>query len=77
MSDPGNYRSKETLEHVKKHKDPIKNLKTALQEVYKISLEDIAHQEKKVKMLLQDVLDCVENAQYPHLDSVYSHVYRN
>ena len=77
MSDPGNYRSKETLEQVKKHKDPIKNLKTTLQEVYKISLEDIAHQEAKVKLSLQDVLSYVEHAQYPHLDSLYQDVYTN
>ncbi|PPE03838.1 pyruvate dehydrogenase (acetyl-transferring) E1 component subunit alpha [Holospora curviuscula] len=75
MSDPGTYRSKETLEHVKKNKDPIKNLKLALQQVHGVTLEEIALQETQVKHLLQDILQWVETAQYPLVSALDDHVY--
>ncbi|WP_052567225.1 thiamine pyrophosphate-dependent enzyme [Holospora elegans] len=75
MSDPGNYRSKEALEKAKKDNDPVKNLKTVLQEVYGVSLEHIKAQEVQVKNDLQDVFYCIEKAQQFSDDYLCEHVY--
>ncbi|ETZ07224.1 pyruvate dehydrogenase E1 component subunit alpha [Holospora obtusa F1] len=76
MSDPGNYRSKESLKQVKQSQDPIKNLKNVLQEKYGVSVDEIRAEEVKVEHILQNILRVTQEAHLVPINCLDDHVYR-
>lgn len=54
MSDPAKYRTKEEVEEMREHKDPIERLKAHLQQHHLITEEEIKDIEKRVKDKVQE-----------------------
>ncbi len=74
MSDPGNYRTKDEVEHYKKNLDPITAMKNILLE-NKFSDKDIKDVESKIKARVKESVEFAEKSPEPNLDTLYDDVF--
>ena len=75
MSDPAKYRTKEEVDSYKNNNDPIENLKKTMLTQNYASEDDIKSLEKKIKILIQDAVNFVNNAPVPDINELYTNVY--
>ena len=73
MSDPAKYRTREEVQDVKEHKDPIEGLKKILIEQGN-SEEDLKAIDKGIRKLVSEAADFAENSPEPEPSELYTDV---
>ncbi|QZD95394.1 pyruvate dehydrogenase (acetyl-transferring) E1 component subunit alpha [Qipengyuania gelatinilytica] len=73
MSDPAKYRTREEVQDVKEHKDPIEGLKKALIEQGS-SEEDLKAIDKDIRKVVSEAADFAENSPEPDPRELYTDV---
>lgn len=74
MSDPGKYRSKEEVDHMRQERDPITALRSRL-EAEKILTEDQFKQiDKEIKAIIQDAADFAQTSPEPDAAELYTDI---
>ena len=73
MSDPAKYRTREEVQDVKEHKDPIEGLKKILIEQGN-SEEDLKAIDKGIRKLVSEAADFAENSPEPDPSELYTDV---
>lgn len=73
MSDPAKYRSREEVQDVREHKDPIEGLKKILLEKGK-SEEDLKAIDKAIRARVAESADFAENSPEPEASELYTDV---
>jgi pyruvate dehydrogenase E1 component alpha subunit len=76
MSDPGNYRSKEEVDNIKKHYDPIDILKKYIIDNKVASEEECKIFDKEIRGLVKESEDFARNSKEPEVNELYSDVYK-
>ncbi len=76
MSDPGNYRSKEEVDNMKKHYDPIDALKKYMIDNKIVSEEECKIFDKEIRSLVRESENFSRNSKEPELNELYSDVYK-
>jgi pyruvate dehydrogenase E1 component alpha subunit len=74
MSDPAKYRSKEEVDEVRKHRDPIDHLKAKL-EAAGISEERLKEIDNEVKQVVLDAAEYARTSPEPDPSELYTDVY--
>jgi pyruvate dehydrogenase E1 component alpha subunit len=74
MSDPAKYRSKEEVDEVRKHRDPIDHLKAKL-EAAGISEERLKEIDNEVKQVVLDAAEYARTSPEPEPAELYTDVY--
>ncbi len=75
MSDPAKYRSRDEVEEVKLHKDPIISFKSFILEKGILSEDAIKKIDARVKKEVADSVTFSENSPEPDADELYTEVY--
>ncbi len=73
MSDPAKYRSREEVQDVKEHKDPIEGLKKILIEQGE-SEDDLKAIDKDIRKLVSEAADFAENSPEPEASELFTDV---
>ena len=73
MSDPAKYRTREEVQDVKEHKDPIEGLKKILVEQGN-SEEDLKAIDKDIRKVVSEAADFAENSPEPEPSELYTDV---
>ena len=73
MSDPAKYRSREEVQDMREHRDPIEGLKKSLLDVGK-SEEDLKAIDKKIRATVSEAADFAENSPEPNASELYTDV---
>ena len=73
MSDPAKYRSREEVQDVREHNDPIERLKAALLEAGKTE-DDLKAIEKRIRATVVEAADFAENSPEPEPGELYTDV---
>ncbi len=73
MSDPAKYRSREEVQDMKDHKDPIENLKKILIEQGSKE-EELKGIDKDIRKLVSEAADFAENSPEPEASELYTDV---
>ena len=73
MSDPAKYRSREEVQDMKDHKDPIEGLKKILVEQGR-SEDDLKAIDKDIRKLVSEAADFAENSPEPEASELYTDV---
>ncbi|MBX7457407.1 pyruvate dehydrogenase (acetyl-transferring) E1 component subunit alpha [Qipengyuania sp. 1NDH17] len=73
MSDPAKYRTREEVQDVKEHKDPIEGLKKILIEQGN-SEEDLKAIDKDIRKVVSEAADFAENSPEPEASELYTDV---
>ncbi|WP_374405762.1 pyruvate dehydrogenase (acetyl-transferring) E1 component subunit alpha [Pelagerythrobacter sp.] len=73
MSDPAKYRTREEVQDVREHKDPIEGLKKALVEQGK-SEDDLKAIDKDIRKIVAEAADFAENSPEPEAGELYTDV---
>lgn len=74
MSDPGNYRTKDEVEHMKTNRDPIQNFLLEIQEKFKVTDEDVEAIETRVKDIMKDVIEFSKSSPEPDVSELYTDI---
>ena len=74
MSDPAKYRSKEEVDDVRKHRDPIDHLKAKL-EAAGISEDRLKEIDNEVKQVVLDAAEYARTSPEPDPSELYTDVY--
>ena len=77
MSDPANYRSKQEVEEIKEHKDPVTNLKNYMISHNILSEDDCSKYDKEIRTIVKEAVDFSQNSTEPDIQSLYTDVYKN
>jgi pyruvate dehydrogenase E1 component alpha subunit len=73
MSDPAKYRSREEVQDVREHKDPIEGLKKVLMEKGKTE-EELKAIDKQIRSVVAQAADFAENSPEPEPSELYTDV---
>ncbi len=73
MSDPAKYRTREEVQDMREHRDPIEGLKKVLLENGK-SEEDLKEIDKRIRATVSQAADFAENSPEPDLAELYTDV---
>ena len=73
MSDPAKYRSREEVQDVREHKDPIEGLKKTLLEDGKTE-DDLKAIDKRIRAAVAEAADFAENSPEPEPNELYTDV---
>ena len=73
MSDPAKYRTREEVQDVKEHKDPIEGLKKVLIENGS-SEDDLKAIDKDIRKVVSEAADFAENSPEPEASELYTDV---
>ena len=73
MSDPAKYRSREEVQDMKDHNDPIEGLKKVLIEQGK-SEDDLKAIDKEIRRIVSEAADFAENSPEPEASELYTDV---
>jgi pyruvate dehydrogenase E1 component alpha subunit len=74
MSDPAKYRTKDEVEGMREHRDPIENLKNHMLQNKIISEDELKIIEKSVKDIVQDSADFAQTSPEPEASELYTDV---
>ncbi|WP_370932056.1 pyruvate dehydrogenase (acetyl-transferring) E1 component subunit alpha [Bartonella sp. DGB1] len=75
MSDPANYRSKDELQDMREHHDPIENIRELLLSDWKMSEEDIKDIDKEVRKIVLDAVEFAKNDPEPDASELYTDIF--
>lgn len=75
MSDAEPYRTKEEVNEVKEHEDPIDLVKRRILENNWATEEELKEVDKQAKQFVQECADYAEESPFPEADQVYQYVY--
>src|SRR5690606_24471619 len=73
MSDPAKYRTREEVQDVREHKDPIEGLKKVLVDKGK-SEDDLKAIDKEIRKIVSEAADFSENSPEPEASELYTDV---
>ncbi len=73
MSDPAKYRTREEVQDIREHKDPIEGLKKQLIEAGK-SEEELKDIDKRIRSTVSEAADFAENSPEPDASELYTDV---
>jgi pyruvate dehydrogenase E1 component alpha subunit len=73
MSDPAKYRTREEVQDMREHKDPIEGLKKVLLERGK-SEDELKDIDKRIRAVVSEAADFAENSPEPELSELYTDV---
>ena len=73
MSDPAKYRTREEVQDMKDHKDPIEGLKKTLIEQGSKE-EDLKAIDKEIRKVVSEAADFAENSPEPEASELYTDV---
>ncbi len=74
MSDPAKYRSKEEVEQVREHSDPIEGCKKRLLESGRVTEEELKAIDKEIRALVAEAADFAQNSPEPDPAELYTDV---
>jgi pyruvate dehydrogenase E1 component alpha subunit len=74
MSDPAKYRSKEEVDDVRSHKDPLERLRHLLENDHKVSEATFEALEEEVKVLVKEAVDFAQTSPEPDPSELYTDV---
>jgi pyruvate dehydrogenase E1 component alpha subunit len=74
MSDPAKYRSKEEVEGVKEHRDPLDCFKAYMIKTLKIAEDQIKDIEDKVKVVVVDAVEFSKTSPEPDASELYTDI---
>ena len=74
MSDPAKYRSKEEVEQVREHSDPIEGCKKRLLESGRATEEELKAIDKEIRALVAEAADFAQNSPEPDPAELYTDV---
>lgn len=77
MSDPAKYRSKQEVEEIKEHKDPITNLKNYLISNNIISDDECNKYDKEIRNIVKESVDFSQNSSEPDAKMLYTDIYKD
>jgi pyruvate dehydrogenase E1 component alpha subunit len=76
MSDPAKYRSKEEVEEMKEHRDPIEGLKKIILEGKHLTEDALKDIEKKIRDDLNEVVEFCKASPEPDYEELWTDVYQ-
>lgn len=76
MSDPGNYRSRDEVDCVKKDRDPINGLGEFLKQEHKVTEDDLKEINKRVKAQVAEDEKFAKESPEADLDEVYTDIFQ-
>jgi pyruvate dehydrogenase E1 component alpha subunit len=74
MSDPGKYRTKEEVEEMREHHDPIETMKKVLMEMGKHTEENFKQIEKEVKAVVNESAEFAQQSPEPDPSELWTDV---
>ncbi len=74
MSDPAKYRSKEEVEQVREHSDPIEGTKRRLLESGKVTEDELKAMDKEIRALVAEAADFAQTSPEPDPAELYTDV---
>ncbi len=74
MSDPGKYRTKEEVEHMKENRDPIDLIRKAILETGKFSEDDFNKIEKEVKLVVNESAEFAQQSPEPDPSELWTDI---
>lgn len=74
MSDPAKYRSKEEVEQVREHSDPIEGCKKRLLETGKVKEDELKALEKEIRAQVAEAADFAQSSPEPDPTELYTDV---
>lgn len=74
MSDPAKYRSKDEVENMREHHDPIERVRTLLESSHSVTAEDFKAIEKRVKETVNDAAEFAKTSPEPDVSELYTDV---
>ena len=74
MSDPAKYRSKEEVEEVRRHRDPIDQFKAYILKTLKVKEDQIKTIEEGVKAIILEAVEFAKNSPEPDPSELYTDV---
>lgn len=74
MSDPGNYRSKDEVEHIKTDRDCIESFKEVLFKTYKMTEDDLKELDKSIKDIVLEAVEFSKTSPEPHPSELYTDI---
>ena len=74
MSDPAKYRSKEEVEEVRRHRDPIDQFKAYILKSLKVKEDQIKTIEEGVKAIILEAVEFAKNSPEPDPSELYTDV---
>ena len=77
MSDPAKYRSKEEVEEVKIHRDPLDHFKAYMMKTLKVKEEQIKAIEEDVKATVLEAVEFAKNSPEPDPSELYTDVLKD
>jgi len=77
MSDPAKYRSKEEVDDVRSHRDPIKMLQIKLIEENIITEDKLKEIDKEIRANISEAAKFAQESPQPDLTELYADVYVN
>src|SRR5690349_16012026 len=74
MSDPAKYRTREEVQDVREHRDPIEMLKKKLLEAKHVTEDDLKKIEAEVREVINDAAEFAQTSPEPHPDELWTDV---
>jgi pyruvate dehydrogenase E1 component alpha subunit len=74
MSDPGKYRSKEEVEDMRQHHDPIEQIRKKILGGKKVKEDDLSKIEKEIKAIVNDAADFAQTSPEPDAAELWTDV---
>jgi pyruvate dehydrogenase E1 component alpha subunit len=74
MSDPGKYRTKEEVEHMKENRDPIDLIRKAILETGKFSEDDFKKIEKEIKLVVNESAEFAQQSPEPDPSELWTDI---
>lgn len=75
MSDPAKYRTREEVNDVREHNDPIENVRERLLLNNQISQDDIKSIDSEIRTIINEATDFAQNTPMPDSSELWSDVY--
>jgi len=76
MSDPAKYRSKEEVDNMKEHRDPIETLKKVIVDAKHATEAELKDIDKKIRENINDVVEFCKNSPEPDYEELWTDVYQ-
>jgi pyruvate dehydrogenase E1 component alpha subunit len=74
MSDPAKYRTKEEVEEMKNHRDPIANLRVRMLEDEGVNEDDLKTIEKEIKDIINEAAEFAQSSPHPGESELWTDV---
>jgi pyruvate dehydrogenase E1 component alpha subunit len=74
MSDPAKYRTREEVQEMREHHDPIEMLKKKLLEARHVTEDDLKKIEAEIREIVNDSAQFAQDSPEPHPDELWTDV---